>query len=188
VATKKSIPGKTPKGAVSEKSGSNSGDNGFRGLLEGRFGADDPPGEKFVFGWTQTGVFFRQLEGQKVNSGLVCHGPEAAGLTLRPPTDLRFHKIIVFVDYDNIPAMDRGRGLGNVVTKICNALGSTHPHPNQRIRIRCSFFPGAICLEIKLPSSGPPPTPRQRSTRHRAARRGTKKACYTVIRKILYRI
>jgi hypothetical protein len=124
-----------------------------------------------VFGWTQTGVFFRQLEGQKVNSGLVCHGPEAAGLTLRPPTDLRFHKMIVFVDYDNIPAMDRGRGLGNVVTKICNALGSTPPHPNQRIRIRCSFFPGAICLEIKLPSSGPPPTPRQRSTRHRAARR-----------------
>jgi hypothetical protein len=26
---------------VSEKSGSGSGDNGFRGLLEGRFGADD---------------------------------------------------------------------------------------------------------------------------------------------------
>jgi hypothetical protein len=46
VAMKKSIPGKTPKEAVPEKSGSSSGDNGFRGLLEWRFGADDAPGEK----------------------------------------------------------------------------------------------------------------------------------------------
>ena len=46
VAMKKSIPGKTPKEAVSERSGSSRGDNGFRGLREGRFGADDPPGEK----------------------------------------------------------------------------------------------------------------------------------------------
>jgi len=49
VAMKKSIPGKTPKEALSEKSGSSSGDNGFRGLREGRFGADDPPGNN-VFG------------------------------------------------------------------------------------------------------------------------------------------
>jgi hypothetical protein len=42
VAMKKSIPGKTPKEAASEESGSGSGDSGFRGLLEGRFGADDP--------------------------------------------------------------------------------------------------------------------------------------------------
>jgi len=39
-------PRKTPKEAVSEKSGSGSGDNGFRGLLEGQFGADGPLGEK----------------------------------------------------------------------------------------------------------------------------------------------
>ena len=46
VAMKKSIPGKTPKEAVSEKSGSISGENGFRGLLEGRFGGNDTLGEK----------------------------------------------------------------------------------------------------------------------------------------------
>jgi hypothetical protein len=40
-ATKKSIPGKTPKGVVSEKSGSRSGEKGFAGLLDGQFGADD---------------------------------------------------------------------------------------------------------------------------------------------------
>jgi hypothetical protein len=40
-APKKSIPGKTPKGAVSEKSGSRSGENGFAGLLDRQFGADD---------------------------------------------------------------------------------------------------------------------------------------------------
>jgi len=55
---KKSIPGKTPKEAVSEKSGSSSGDNGFRGLLEGRFGADGPLGENIVLGWTQMDVYF----------------------------------------------------------------------------------------------------------------------------------
>jgi len=66
---KKSIPGKTPKEAVSEKSGSRSGDNGFRGLLEGRFGADNPLGEKIVLGWTQMGVHFQLPEGQKVNFG-----------------------------------------------------------------------------------------------------------------------
>jgi hypothetical protein len=49
VAMRKSIPGKNPKEAVSEKCGSSSGGNGFRGLREGRFGADDPPG-KNVFG------------------------------------------------------------------------------------------------------------------------------------------
>jgi hypothetical protein len=43
---KKSIPGKTPKEGVSEKSGSGSGDSGLRGLLDGRFGADHPLGEK----------------------------------------------------------------------------------------------------------------------------------------------
>ena len=43
---KKSIPGKTPKEAVSEKSGSGDGDSGLRGLLDGRFGADHPLGEK----------------------------------------------------------------------------------------------------------------------------------------------
>jgi len=38
---KKSIPGKTPKEALSEKSGSRSGENGFAGLLDGQFGTDD---------------------------------------------------------------------------------------------------------------------------------------------------
>jgi hypothetical protein len=66
---KKSIPGKTPKEAVSDKFGSNTGDNGFRGLREGRFGADDPPGEEIVFGWTQMDVYFQPPKGQKVNSG-----------------------------------------------------------------------------------------------------------------------
>jgi hypothetical protein len=46
VAMRKSIPGKTPKEAVSEKSGSGSGDGGLRGFLDGRFGADHPCGEK----------------------------------------------------------------------------------------------------------------------------------------------
>ena len=40
-APKKSIPGKTAKGAVSEKSGPRSGENGFAGLLDGQLGADD---------------------------------------------------------------------------------------------------------------------------------------------------
>jgi hypothetical protein len=35
----------TPREAVSEKVGFRSGDNGFRGFLEGRFGADDRLGE-----------------------------------------------------------------------------------------------------------------------------------------------
>lgn len=43
---KKSIPGKTPKEAVSEKSGSGSGDGGWRGFLDGQFGADHPRGEQ----------------------------------------------------------------------------------------------------------------------------------------------
>ena len=65
VAMKKSIPGKTPKEAVSEESGASSGDNGFRGLLEGRFGADDPSEEKVLFGrkWV---VYFHPMEGQKL--------------------------------------------------------------------------------------------------------------------------
>ena len=40
------IPGKTPKEVVSGKSGFINGDNGFRGLLVRRFGADAPLGEK----------------------------------------------------------------------------------------------------------------------------------------------
>ena len=56
--------------AVSEKSGSGSGDNGFRGVLEGRFGADDSLGEKNVPGWKQMGVYLQPPEGQKINSGL----------------------------------------------------------------------------------------------------------------------
>jgi len=43
---KKSIPGKTTKEAVSEKSRSGSGDSGLPGLLDGRFGADHPVGEE----------------------------------------------------------------------------------------------------------------------------------------------
>ena len=70
VAMKKSSPGKTPKEAVSERSGSSRGDNGFRGLLEGRFGADDAPGEKTVLIWTQRGVYFQSSEDQELNSGL----------------------------------------------------------------------------------------------------------------------
>jgi hypothetical protein len=46
VAMKKSIPGKTPKEAMSEESGSGRGDSGLRGLLDGRFGADHPLGEE----------------------------------------------------------------------------------------------------------------------------------------------
>jgi hypothetical protein len=63
---KKSIPGKTPKEAVSEKYGSSSGDNGFRGLREGRFGADDPLGEEIVLGWTRMGVFFNRRKAKKL--------------------------------------------------------------------------------------------------------------------------
>ena len=61
---KKSIRGKTPQEAVSEKSGSRSGDSGFRGLLEGRFGADGPLGEELCSGgrkWAYT------LNRRKVN-------------------------------------------------------------------------------------------------------------------------
>ena len=65
---KKSIPGKTRKEAVSEKSGSGSDDSGFRGLVEGRLGADDPLGEEIVLGWTDMDVYFQLPEGQKVNS------------------------------------------------------------------------------------------------------------------------
>ena len=65
VAMKKSIPGKTTKEAVSEKSGSSSGDNGFRGHLEGRFGADLFLGENIGLGWTEMGVYFQPLEGPK---------------------------------------------------------------------------------------------------------------------------
>ncbi len=65
---KKPIPRKTPKEAVSEKSGSGSGDNRFRGLLEGRFGADKPLGEKTALDWTQMGVYFQLPEGREVNS------------------------------------------------------------------------------------------------------------------------
>ena len=56
---KKSIPGKTPKEVVSGKSGSISGDSGFPGLLEGRFGADNPLGEKTVLSWTEMNVYFQ---------------------------------------------------------------------------------------------------------------------------------
>jgi hypothetical protein len=68
---KKSIPGKTPKEAVSEKSGSGSGDSGLRGLLDGRFGADHPLGGKIMLGLAEMGVCPQPSEGQKVNSGLM---------------------------------------------------------------------------------------------------------------------
>jgi hypothetical protein len=67
---KKSIPGKTPQEVVSEKSGSGSGDNGLRGLLEGWFGADHPLGEKLVLGRSEMDVYFQFPEGQKVNSSV----------------------------------------------------------------------------------------------------------------------
>ncbi len=66
MATQQSIPGKTPKAAVYEKSGSGSGENGVAGLLEGQFGADHPLGEKIVLGWMQMGVYFYAPEGQKL--------------------------------------------------------------------------------------------------------------------------
>ena len=44
--TKKSDPKNPECEEVSEKSGSSSGDNGFRGLLKGRFRANDALGEK----------------------------------------------------------------------------------------------------------------------------------------------
>ena len=69
VPMKKSTQRKTPKEEVFEESGSGSGDNGFRGLLDGRFGADDPLGEKIGRGWTEMGVYFQPPDGQKVNSG-----------------------------------------------------------------------------------------------------------------------
>lgn len=57
VATQESNPGKTPQAAFREKSGSRSGDNGIRGVLEGRSGADNPLGERIVLGWTHMGVY-----------------------------------------------------------------------------------------------------------------------------------
>jgi hypothetical protein len=70
VAMKKAVPGKPPKEALSEKSGFSNGDYGFRGLLEGRFGADDAPRENTVLIWTQRGVYFQSSEDQELNSSL----------------------------------------------------------------------------------------------------------------------
>lgn len=67
---KKSIPGKTPQEVVFEKAGSASGDNWFRGLLEGRFGADDPLGEKMCSVGRKGGVGLRLAEKQETNSSL----------------------------------------------------------------------------------------------------------------------
>ncbi len=39
---------------------------GFRGLLERRFGADEPFGEKGVIGWARTGVCSRLPEVKKI--------------------------------------------------------------------------------------------------------------------------
>ena len=63
---KKSIPGKTPQEAVSEKPGSSSGDNGFRGLLEGRFGADDSVGEKIVLAGRKWVYIFNRRKAKKL--------------------------------------------------------------------------------------------------------------------------
>ena len=53
---KKSIPAKTPKEAVCEKSGSGSGDNGFEDFWKS--GSDPMTSrEKIVLGWTQMGVY-----------------------------------------------------------------------------------------------------------------------------------
>lgn len=60
------IPGKTPQEAVFEKSSSNSGDNGFRGLREGRFGADDPCGEKIVLVGRKWVYIFNRRNAQKL--------------------------------------------------------------------------------------------------------------------------
>jgi hypothetical protein len=40
----------------------------LRELLEGRCGADDPPGENIALGPAQMGLYSQQLEGQKVSS------------------------------------------------------------------------------------------------------------------------
>ena len=68
VMTQGSISAKTSKAAVCEKSGFGRGDRGFRVVLEGRCGADDPPGDKLVPGRAQMDVYFQPLGGQKVNS------------------------------------------------------------------------------------------------------------------------
>jgi len=72
VAMKKSIPGKTSKEAVSEKSGSSSGDNRFWGLPKGRFGAYDPLGEKFVLGWTQWAYILNCRKAEKLIPAHLC--------------------------------------------------------------------------------------------------------------------
>ena len=55
---KKSIPGKTPKGAVSEKSGSGSGENGLQDFWMGSSEPMIPIEEKIERRWTQTEVYF----------------------------------------------------------------------------------------------------------------------------------
>ena len=67
---KKSIPEKTPKERVFEKSGSGSGDSGLRGFLAGGSEPITLP-EKNGLGWIEMGVYFQPPDGQKVNSGLM---------------------------------------------------------------------------------------------------------------------
>ena len=55
--------------AVSEPSGSGSGDSGFRGPLEGRLGADALSEKNLCSVETQMGVYFQGPGGQKTASG-----------------------------------------------------------------------------------------------------------------------
>jgi hypothetical protein len=74
---KKSIPGKTPKEAVSEKSGSGSGDNGFRGFRDGRFGANHPPGGKMcTVGRKRVYIFNRRMAKKLIPEQLGRRAPE----------------------------------------------------------------------------------------------------------------
>ena len=50
---------------MSEESGFRSGGNGSRGVLEGLFGADCPPGQSIILSGTQTGVYFQAVRDRK---------------------------------------------------------------------------------------------------------------------------
>ena len=63
---RESISGKPPQAAVCEPSGSGSGDSGFRGLLEERFGADDPIGKDWCSVGHKWGYIFDRRKAKKL--------------------------------------------------------------------------------------------------------------------------
>ncbi len=52
-----------------EKSGPSSGVIGLRGLLEGRFGAEEPVGKQIVLGWTQRVYIITHRKAEKLIPG-----------------------------------------------------------------------------------------------------------------------